>query len=74
MATVVNTTQPARSESGMSYLLPAILLIALVLGLLYYGGALARGLSRSTSPSVTVPEQIDVNVNPGTDNTGSNGQ
>lgn len=68
MATIVNTTAPAQTDNNSGFLLGVILLIGLVIALFYYGGPLIRGLGRSannatSAPSVTVPDQIDVNVN-----------
>ncbi len=67
MATIVNTPAavPQDSSNGMGYLLTAVVL--LVFGVLFfvYGLPAISNSMRSSSPSITVPEQIDVNVNQG---------
>lgn len=67
MATIVNTPAPVQQESsnGMGFLLGIVLLFILGVLFLVYGlPAISRSV-RNTAPSVTVPEQIDVNVNQG---------
>lgn len=67
MATVINTTPaaPAQSSSGsgIGFVVGILLLIGFFLFLLYFGLPYARSMMQSSTPSITVPEKIDVNVN-----------
>ncbi|GIW59210.1 MAG: hypothetical protein KatS3mg087_0276 [Patescibacteria group bacterium] len=70
MSTIVNTpAQPAQSSgSGLGFLAGVILLIIFFGLALYYG---LPALNRATSsPTINVPDQVDVNVNPGNQNNG----
>lgn len=62
MATVVNNPQPAQSaDNGNGFLLGVILLLIAALAFFYYGlPYVASGFGGDTQ--VSVPEQIDVNV------------
>lgn len=63
MATVINNP-PQSSEprnNGYGFLIGIILLIAVLILLFNYGLPALRGASGGTN--VTVPEQVDVNVN-----------
>jgi hypothetical protein len=62
MATVVNNPQPAPSaDNGNGFLLGVIILLIAVLAFFYYGlPVITSGFGGGTQ--VTVPEQIDVNV------------
>jgi len=62
MPTVVNNPAPqSNGGGGMGFLLGVIALILFVLALFYFGVPM---LNRATqSPTVSVPDQIDVNVN-----------
>lgn len=69
MATIVNTTPAAPSDSGSSaqFLIGAILLLVLAFLFFYYG---LPALQRVTAPAqqgtnIQVPDQIDVNINGG---------
>ncbi len=62
----MNTTEPHvhtqdSGMGGMGFLMGIILLILFVFALLYYGLPMLR--NATTTPAVTVPDQIDVNVN-----------
>ena len=61
MATIVQQPASTDSGSGMGFLLGIVLLILFVIGLLYYG--LPAIQSRTSAPTIQVPEQVDVNVN-----------
>lgn len=60
MATIVNTP-PRESDSGMGFLLGVILLIIFAALFFLYGLPYIAGMF--AQPQVTVPGQIDVNVN-----------
>lgn len=65
MATVVNTSPSGTSEgSGVGLLAAVLLLIAFVVVLLYFGlpAINAARNSGGSAPAVSVPEQVDVNV------------
>lgn len=69
MATIVNTTPAAPSDSGSSaqFLIGAVLLLVLAFLFFYYG---LPAIRTATAPaqqgtSIQVPDQIDVNVNGG---------
>jgi hypothetical protein len=68
MTTVVNT--PASSQesgSGVGFLMGIILLFVFLFLIWYYGLPMLRGATQTqTSPTINVPEQVDVNVNGGT--------
>lgn len=59
---IVNNPGPTKeSGSGMGFLLGVLLLIIFLILLFYYGVPYLR---RTVSgPQITVPEQIDVNIN-----------
>jgi hypothetical protein len=60
MATIVQ--QPASdSGGGMGFLLGIVILILFVLGLIFYGLPMIQ--QNMGGPSITVPEQVDVNIN-----------
>ncbi|HEX7017894.1 MAG TPA: hypothetical protein VF209_03245 [Patescibacteria group bacterium] len=63
MATVVNTTPAGieRESYGISWVIGLLLLLLVVFVLFAYGLPALR--SATTSPAVTVPERVDVNVN-----------
>jgi len=61
MATVVNNPS-GTSDNGMGLIVGIVLLLGFVFLLFYYGLPAIRNAS---SPSVQVPSKIDVNVNPG---------
>lgn len=63
MATIVNT--PASSEnnaSGVGFIIGALIVLFAVFMFFYYGIPAMRTAVTETSPSITVPEQVDVNV------------
>jgi predicted metalloprotease len=65
MATIVNTSTPSDSGSnsgnGLMNLVGIIILLLVVVLFFYYGIPALRSATRG--PSVTVPDQIDVNIN-----------
>lgn len=70
MSTIVNTpAQPTQSSgSGIGFLAGVILLIIFFGIVLYYG---IPALNRATSgPTINVPDQVDINVNPGNQSNG----
>lgn len=63
MSTVVNTPASGSDNSGMGFLLGAILLIAVVFLFFYFGLPMLRGAAQAPqAPQIQVPGQIDVNV------------
>lgn len=61
MATIVNNPTPTNeSSSGMGFLFGIILLIVVALLFFYYG---LPALQNVSQPQVSVPGEIDVNVN-----------
>jgi hypothetical protein len=65
MPTIINNpsqTPPEPSSTGMGFMFGLILLILFFFLFFYYGLPALRG---STTPTVNIPEQIDVNINPG---------
>ena len=66
MATVVNTTPSNGGEGNGFGLLAAVILLIAFVFLLFYFGIPALNAARNSggnAPTVTVPDQIDVNVN-----------
>ena len=63
MATVVNTPSNTDNGSGMGFLLGIILLIAFIMLLMFYGIPYLGSMMQSQAPQITIPGQIDVNVN-----------
>lgn len=64
MATIVNTP-PATNESnssGISFMIGALVLLFAVFMFFYYGLPAMRNAASNSAPSVTVPDQIDVNI------------
>lgn len=66
MATVINNpgnTAPAESSGGgMGMIIGAVILLLAVFLFIYYGLPAIRSASAPATTSVTVPDQIDVNV------------
>ena len=63
MATIVNTPTTRESDGGMGFLLGVIALIIFAVLFIYYLlPALQSGFS-SSSPTINVPKDINVNVN-----------
>lgn len=60
MATIVNNPPTERRNNGMGFLLGVILLIVFIVLFFYYG---LPALQNNATPQVSVPEQVDVNVN-----------
>lgn len=60
MATIVNTPAQSDSGSGMGFVFGIILLVVFFAALFYYGLPMMR--QSSQSPTIQVPDQIDVNV------------
>lgn len=76
MATVINnpsTGAGADTGSGMGFLIGVLMFALLAFLFFFYGVPALRGLSRSASPQITVPDKIDVNVN-GNAGSGQGGQ
>lgn len=65
MATIVNT--PASDSGNSMALIVGLILLAVMVGLfLMYGfPRLMQSTSQQMQPSISVPEKIDVNINPG---------
>ncbi len=64
MATVVNTTPSSTdSGSGLGFVLGIILLVAFFLLFFFYGLPLVTQSLNQSTPSVQVPDKVDVNVN-----------
>jgi len=64
MSTIVNTPASSGDSSGASALIVGaiILLLAIVL-FAYFGRGLFNQGSGSSNPGISVPEQVDINVN-----------
>ena len=62
MATIVNTPAQSDSGSGMGFVFGIILLVVFFAALFYYGLPMMRQSSQSQSPTIQVPDQVDVNV------------
>ncbi|MEN9327677.1 MAG: hypothetical protein RI947_485 [Candidatus Parcubacteria bacterium] len=60
MPTVIQNDGNADGGNGMGNLLAVVLLIIAVFGFIYYG---LPALRNATTPSVNVPEKINVDVN-----------
>lgn len=66
MATIVNTPPAAESNSsGVGFVIGTLILLFAVFIFFYYGLPAMRNAASDNTPSVSVPDQIDVNVNPG---------
>ncbi len=69
MATIVNNPGPtgtADTNSSLGLIIGVILLLVMFFAFLYYGLPALRGASSAIGrPSVSLPSQIDVNVNRG---------
>jgi hypothetical protein len=65
MAVVVNNPgTTSDSGSGVGFILGAILLIALMIALFYYGLPYVRGsFGGGGGTQINVPDKVDVNVN-----------
>lgn len=71
MATIVNTPASTTDNgSGAGFMLGVIALLVFLAVLIFYGIPALQRAGSSTAPSVNVPENIDVNVNPNGGNTG----
>lgn len=62
MATIVNTPANDSGGNGMGFMGGMLVLLVLVVLFFVYGLPMLR---QSASPTISVPEQIDVNVNGG---------
>ena len=66
MATEViheHTSAPAGDNSGAGFVLGAVIFLAAVLFLLYFGASLFRGMGiGSGATNVQIPDKVDVNV------------
>jgi hypothetical protein len=65
MATIVNNPAPSSDSSGGVGMIVGLLLLLLV-GFLFFVYGLPMLRQSTASPSITVPDKINVNVNPGT--------
>lgn len=63
MATIINNPSTTAEKSSGFGFMTAIILLVVVLLLLVFG---SRMLSSITSPQVTVPDEVDVNIQPQT--------
>lgn len=64
MATVVNTSTPDTGANSTGTL-AIVLVVLLVVGLLiFYGIPALQSAARPASPTISVPDKIDVNVKP----------
>ena len=54
----------AESSNGASFLIGVIILAVVVLFMLYYGVNFFRGMGNS-SPTIQVPDKVNVNLNQG---------
>jgi hypothetical protein len=65
MATIVNT--PASDSGNSMALVVGLILLAVMVGLFFLYGfpALMQSTGQSNQPPISVPERIDVNINPG---------
>jgi hypothetical protein len=65
MATIVNTpaSNTESSSSGATFIIGALILLFVVFMFFYYGLPAMRNAASTSAPSVSVPEQVDVNVN-----------
>lgn len=64
MATIVNTPPAAESNSsGVGFVIGALILLFAVFVFFYYGLPAMKNAASTSAPSVTIPDQIDVNVN-----------
>lgn len=62
MATIVNNPPAVESGNNTGMILGIILLLVLAFVLIFYGIPYFTNATRSTTPTVSVPDQIDVNV------------
>lgn len=64
MATIVNTPSSGSTDSGsgMGFFLGMLVLLLIVVLFFVYGLPAIRAGVSSSAPSITVPEQVDVNV------------
>ena len=64
MTTIVNTP-PAQKESGgpMGIIFGLIVLVALVYAFFVYGLPAIRNTQWGVAPQITIPSEIDVNIN-----------
>lgn len=63
MATVVNTSPPSNNSNNLGTFLGFALLAIVLMILFFYGLPFIR--SAVNGPSISVPDQIDVNINQG---------
>jgi hypothetical protein len=68
MTTVINNPTPSTDNGGSGFLIGAVLLIAFIAVLLYFGIPALKNLGPAQvnipAPQVNVPNKIDVNVKP----------
>ncbi len=64
MATVINNPgTTSENSSGIGFLVGVVLLILFVIALLYYGLPAVRSGISGSSPQITVPDKVEVDVN-----------
>lgn len=61
---VINSGASESSSSGLGLLFGAIAFGLVIFFLFYFAAPMLRNASTPSVPSINVPEQIDVNVNP----------
>ena len=60
MTTVVNNPGSSDSGSGMGMIVGILVLLAVVFLFIFYG---LPALRQPSTPSISVPDQLDVNIN-----------
>lgn len=63
MATIVNTPSSGESSGGMGMFLTAVLVIGLILVVGYFLLPAIRQEGQNNTPSIQVPDKVDVNIN-----------
>lgn len=61
---VINSGAGESSSNGLGLLFGAIAFGLVIFFLIYFAAPILRNASAPSVPSINVPEQIDVNVNP----------
>lgn len=64
MATVVNNPPSNESNTNWGMIIFAIVLLIIAILFIFYGLPMLRRASQTQAPNITVPDQIDVNINP----------
>ncbi len=63
MATIVNNPPSERRGNGSGFLIGVILLIIFTVLFFYYGLPALQNVGNSGGTEVTIPDEVDVNVN-----------